>query len=230
MSSGKTRAPVVAVDGPAGAGKSTVARKMAQRLGLLYLDTGAMYRGLAWKALHCGVDLRDEPNLEDLLQRTTIDLYRQSDGSNEVLVDGQNVTNMLRGPEINASVSLVAGVRGVREEMVQRQRTMAEHGGVVMDGRDIGTFVLPDADLKFFLTASLEARAMRRHKDLLQLGYDVDLDTLSQEIEHRDRLDSSRTFAPLAKASDAILIDTTNVEVNRVVDDMIAQYYEKAHD
>ncbi len=230
MTSKKKRAPVVAVDGPAGAGKSTVARKMAERLGLLYLDTGAMYRGLAWKALHCGADLRDEPNLEDLLQRTTIDLYRQSDGTNEVLVDGKSVTNMLRGPEVNASVSLVAGVRGVREEMVKRQRAMAEHGGVVMDGRDIGTFVLPNADLKFYLTASLEARALRRHKDLCQLGYDVNLETLSQEIEHRDRLDSSRAFAPLAQAPDAIVIDTTNVEVDRVVDDMIAWYQEKTHD
>lgn len=230
MISGNRRAPVIAVDGPAGAGKSTVARKMAHRLGLLYLDTGAMYRGLAWKALHCGADLRDEPNLEDLLQRTSIDLYRQNDGTNEVLVDGQNVTGMLRGPEINASVSLVAGVRGVREEMVKRQRAMAEHGGVVMDGRDIGTFVLPDADLKFFLTASLTARAMRRHKDLLAMGYDVNLDVLSQEIEHRDHLDSSRTFAPLAEAPDAIVIDTTNVEVDRVVDDMIAWYHEKTHE
>lgn len=226
----KKKAPVVAVDGPAGAGKSTAARKMAQRLGLLYLDTGAMYRGLAWKALHSGADLRDEPNLEVLLQRTTIDLYRQKDGTNEVLVDGQNVTAMLRGPEVNASVSLVAGVRGVREEMVRRQRAMAEHGGVVMDGRDIGTFVLPDADLKFFLTASLEARASRRHKDLLELGYDVNLETLSQEIEHRDQLDSNRSFAPLARATDAIVIDTTNVEVNRVVDDMVAWYQEKTHE
>ena len=224
------RAPVIAVDGPAGAGKSTVARKVAHRLGLLYLDTGAMYRGLAWKALHCGADLRDEPNLEELLRRTTIDLYRLSDGTNEVLVDGQNVTTMLRGPEINASVSLVAGVRGVREEMVKRQRAMAEHGGVVMDGRDIGTFVLPEADLKFFLTASLAARAMRRHKDLLAMGYDVNLDTLSQEIEHRDHLDRSRAFAPLAQASDAIVIDTTNVEVDRVVDDMIAWYRRKTHE
>ncbi|MCL4351364.1 MAG: (d)CMP kinase [Firmicutes bacterium] len=224
MTAGSIRQPIIAVDGPAGAGKSTVARKLAERLGLLYMDTGAMYRGLAHKALRHGVDLRDESSLEDLLTHTVIDLYRGRDGQTEVLVDGENVTPYLRTPEVNASVSVVAGYPSVRVEMVRRLRKLAEHGGVVMDGRDIGTYVLPEADVKFFLTASLEARARRRQKDLARLGYQVAVDVLAQEIDHRDRLDSTRAVAPLARATDAVMIDTTNLEVDHVVDEMLSVF------
>jgi len=207
----------VAVDGPAGAGKSTVARQLASILGFLYLDTGAMYRALAYKALRHGVDLRDETALADLLYETSIDLYPALEGAVRVILDGQDVTEELRTPEVNASVAQVAGFASVRSDMVNRQREMARQGGVVMDGRDIGTFVLPDADVKFFLTASLEARAMRRFEELTQLGYDVSFDRIQDEIQHRDLLDSSRPYAPLAQASDAVMIDTTHMEVEEVV-------------
>ncbi|NMP22452.1 (d)CMP kinase [Sulfobacillus harzensis] len=218
----ETGAGVIAVDGPAGAGKSTVARRLAAELGFLYLDTGAMYRALALKALHEGVDLRDEAALASLLSDTTIDLYPAPEGRVRVIVDGADVTDHLRSPEVNASVALVAGFASVRSEMVSRQRDMARQGAVVMDGRDIGTFVLPDAEVKFFLTASLEARSERRCQELTRLGYDVSLERIREEIQHRDLLDSSRPYAPLAMAEDAVLIDTTHMEVNEVVARMLA--------
>ena len=208
---------IIAFDGPAGAGKSTVARLTAKALGFMYLDTGAMYRALALKALAHGVDLRDQQHLVDLLKETRIDLIPEVDQSIRVYLDGEDVTELLRTPEVNASVSLVAGFPDIRCEMVSRQRAVARRGGVVMDGRDIGTVVLPDADVKFFLTASLEARAQRRQQDLQALGYSVSLAQLSSDIEHRDRLDSTRSHSPLRQAADAILIDTTDTSVEVVV-------------
>lgn len=209
--------PVIAVDGPAGAGKSTVARLAARELGYLYLDTGAMYRALALKALKHGVDLRDEEQLVNLLADTTIELVNGGSDPVRVWMDGKEVTGRLRTPEVDASVSQVAGYPAVHEEMVARQRRLARQGGVVMDGRDIGTFVLPDADVKFYLTASLAARAARRQRDLARLGYHVDLESLSEEIRHRDLLDSTRAYSPLRQAEDAIVIDTTDMEVEAVV-------------
>ncbi len=219
--------PVVAVDGPAGAGKSTVARRMAERLEFLYLDSGAMYRALALKALQHGVDLRDETQLSHLLGTTRIELSGAGHKAPAVLLDGEDVTLLLRSPEVNASVSLVAGFPLVREEMVRRQRQMAGKGHVIMDGRDIGTYVLPGADLKFFLTASLEARAARRLHDLLSMGFPADLETLAEEISHRDALDSKRAVGPLRRAADAIVIDTTDMEVDHVVDMMLSFYRQR---
>lgn len=221
------RGPVVAVDGPAGAGKSTVARGVAEALGLLYLDTGAMYRAFTLKALRKGTDLRDESALSQLLLDATIELYRKGGGHVDVHLDGEDVTTAVRTPEVNAAVALVAGFHSVREEMVRRQRAMADVGGVVMDGRDIGTYVLPDADIKFFLTASLEARAKRRQMDLEKLGYVVDLSELQAEILHRDTLDSSRPYGPLKQAQDAIIIDTTNMEVKQVIEAMIDAFKDR---
>ena len=212
---------VIAVDGPAGAGKSTVARRLAASLDFLYLDTGAMYRALSFKALRYGVDLRDEEALASLLSDTSIDLYPAPEGRARVILDGEDVTDALRSPEVNASVALVAGFASVRSELVSRQRDMARLGGVVMDGRDIGTFVLPKAEVKFFLTASLDARAQRRSEELARMGYEVSVGRIRDEIHHRDLLDSSRPLAPLAQAEDAVLIDTTDMEVEEVVARML---------
>lgn len=214
---------MIAVDGPAGAGKSTVARKLAACLSFLYLDTGAMYRAFALKALREGVDLRDEQALAELLADTKIELYPMaSKGLVQVILDGNDVTALLRTPQVNATVAQVAGFASVRSDMVTRQREMARLGGVVMDGRDIGTFVLPHAEIKFFLTASLDARAHRRYHELQQLGFDVSIDRIREEIAHRDMLDSSRPYAPLLQARDAILVDTTDMEVEEVVAHMLA--------
>jgi cytidylate kinase len=214
--------PVVAIDGPAGAGKSTVARTVASRLNLLYLDTGAMYRALALKALATGTDLRDERALAHLLDASDITVAENPDKNPAVWLDGQDVTGQVRSPEVHASVSLVAGFRAVRERMVRRQRALAADGGVVMDGRDIGTYVLPDAPFKFFLTASLAARAARRQLELRERGFVVDLADLAEEILLRDRLDTTRAVAPLKQAPDARLIDTTDLSVDEVVDRILA--------
>lgn len=214
---------IVAVDGPAGAGKSTAARQLAAQLGFLYLDTGAMYRALAYKALKQGVDLRDDAALAELLQETVIQLAARDNGEVEVRLDGEDVSEALRTPEVNASVSQVAGFVTVRQEMVHRQREMARSGGVVMDGRDIGTFVLPEADVKFYLTASLTARAERRRLELKRLGFEVDRTRVEEEIAHRDMLDASRPVAPLSQADDALLVDTTHMEVEEVLAHMLQE-------
>jgi cytidylate kinase len=216
------RRPVIAVDGPAGAGKSTVARRVARALGFRYIDTGAMYRAVALKALTLGVDLRSEAAVLQVASRAELDLCMGEDGEVRVWLDGVDVTEALRGPEVNASVSVVAGFPSVRALLVERQRQMAAGGGVVMDGRDIGTVVLPGADYKFFLTASLEARARRRQRELAQLGFVVDPGTLQEEIRQRDALDQNRPVAPLRKADDAVEIDTTELSVDAVVDRILA--------
>jgi cytidylate kinase len=208
---------VIAVDGPAGAGKSTVARKVAQALNFRFLDTGAMYRALAYEALRQGVDPTDEEGVSRLLAETDIRLVSGPDGGVRVWVNEGEVTAHLRTPEVNASVSLVAGLPAVRREMVRRQRLLAREGRVVMDGRDIGTTVLPDADIKVFLTASLEERARRSQEDYRRQGLDLDLAQVAESIRRRDALDEGRSYGPLRKAPDAVVIDTTDLEVDAVV-------------
>jgi cytidylate kinase len=207
----------IAIDGPAAAGKSTVAKMIAKRLSYIYIDTGAMYRALTYRALQQGIDLGDEQALISLLKDTYIELRPSHEGQ-LVLVNGEDVTNVIRSKEVTNAVSLVAKHRLVREEMVARQRALAQNGGVVMDGRDIGTHVLPNAEVKVFLKASVEERARRRHKENIARGFPSDLETLKKEIARRDQLDSEREVAPLKKAEDAIEIDTTSLSIEEVVE------------
>ncbi|WP_339239138.1 (d)CMP kinase [Geobacillus sp. FSL W8-0466] len=205
----------IAIDGPAAAGKSTVAKLIARRLSYVYIDTGAMYRALTYRALQCGVDVHDEQALLSLLRHTHIELQPSPQGQ-LVFVNGEDVTDIIRGEVVTNAVSFVAQHPLVREEMVARQRAMAKGGGVVMDGRDIGTNVLPNAEVKIFLKASVEERARRRHEENIARGFPSDFETLKEEIARRDRLDSERETAPLRKAPDAVEIDTTSLSVEEV--------------
>ncbi|APC08501.1 (d)CMP kinase [Neomoorella thermoacetica] len=207
----------IAIDGPAGAGKSTVARLLAARLGYLYIDTGAMYRALTWKALGLGIDLEDSRRLVELAEGTSIRLEDRGEGGIAVYCDGEEVTRAIRRSEVSRYVSIVAGVPGVRQCLVKLQRKMAASNRVVMDGRDIGTLVLPGAPYKFFLTASLAERARRRYQELLASGQQADLETIMEEIRQRDARDSQREVAPLKPAPDAIIIDTSQMSVEDVV-------------
>lgn len=221
MSSGRVR---IAIDGPAGAGKSTVAKLVAERLGYLYIDTGAMYRALTLKALEHGVDLNGRPKLAELARTSEVSLARQGgEVGQRVLLDGRDVTSEIRSPRVNQAVSFVARVPEVRQALVTMQRRLAEGGGVVMDGRDIGTVVLPDAEFKFFLTASLEERARRRAKDLAEQGYAGEVATVQREVAERDRLDSERAVSPLRPAAEAEVIDTTRLTAEEVATRILAR-------
>ena len=211
----------IAIDGPAAAGKSTVAKLVAEKLSYIYIDTGAMYRALTLKALTKDVNLENAMELYTLLTQTQIQLVPEK-GGQFVYLDGNDVTDKIRSQEVTNSVSIVSKHQSVREEMVSRQQRLAEGGGVVMDGRDIGTHVLPQAEVKVFLVASVEERAVRRHTENLEKGYSSDLQQLKEEIEKRDKLDSEREVAPLKKASDAKLIDTTALSIEQVVNRIVA--------
>lgn len=206
----------IAIDGPAAAGKSTVAKIVAENLSYIYIDTGAMYRSLTFKAIENGIDINNEAALADLLRATTIEL-KPGEVGQLVFVDGKNVTNEIRQTTVTNSVSNVSKHRLVREDMVSRQQALAKDGGVVMDGRDIGTHVIPDAELKIFLLASVDERAERRHNENISKGIPSDLNRLKQEIEQRDKLDSEREVSPLRKAEDALIIDTTSMTIDDVV-------------
>jgi CMP/dCMP kinase len=207
----------IAIDGPAAAGKSTVAKIVAEKLTYVYIDTGAMYRALTFKALKEDVALDDEAELISLLNGTTIELLPGEAGQ-KVLLDGIEVTNEIRTAEVTNQVSYASVHEQVRKEMVKRQQLFAMDGGVVMDGRDIGTHVLPNAEVKVFLLASVEERAQRRHAENIQKGFPSDLEKLEQEIAARDKIDSEREVAPLRKAEDAVEIDTTSLSIADVVE------------
>ncbi|MFB6465987.1 (d)CMP kinase [Cytobacillus sp. Hz8] len=211
----------IALDGPAAAGKSTVAKIVAEKLSYIYIDTGAMYRAITYKAISEGVNLEDETKLINLLNDTKIELF-PSDQGQLVYLNGQNVTAEIRTPKVTNSVSIVSKHRLVRKEMVKRQQSLAKGGGVVMDGRDIGTHVLPSAEVKVFMLASVEERALRRHQENLQKGYPSDLERIKEDIATRDKIDSEREVAPLKKAEDAIEIDTTSLTIEEVVNNIIA--------
>ncbi len=212
----------IAIDGPAAAGKSTVAKIVASKLSYVYIDTGAMYRALTYRALQQDESLDDEKAMYQLLQNTTIDLVQTEEGQ-VVKLDGADVSLEIRNQEVTSNVSIVAQHGSVREEMVNRQRQLAKKRGVVMDGRDIGTHVIPDAELKIFLIASVEERAERRHKENQEKGFSSDLEKLKDEIRKRDQLDSEREVSPLLKADDAIEIDTTSLSIHEVAGKILSK-------
>jgi cytidylate kinase len=212
---------VVAIDGPAGAGKSTVAKHIADALGYLYIDTGAMYRAATWLVMQENVNLQDLEGIVKLIAAAKIELrlLQTSDGKRtSVFVNGEDVTREIRTQQVTRLVSPVSAVPGVRQHLVAQQQEMADRGGVVMDGRDIGTVVLPKADIKIFLTASPEIRAERRLKELTEMGEDAQYASLLAEIKDRDRQDSTRLVAPLRQAQDAIPINTDNLNIDQVVE------------
>lgn len=223
----KKKGLVIAIDGPAGAGKSTVARLVARKLGYTYIDTGAMYRAVAWKALQLGVPVEADA-LAQIVAEINICL-RYEDGRTSVAVDGYDVTETIRTPAVTALVSRVAEAAPVRARLLALQQVMAKEGAVVMDGRDICTHVLPDADVKLFLTASIEERAKRRGAELKGKGYDVDFQALQAEIAARDKTDSEREIAPLVRAEDAALLDTTGMSIGEVVEVILERCKSERH-
>ena len=216
---------VVAIDGPAGAGKSTIAKLAAEKLGYAYIDTGAMYRSVAWRFLQTGEEF-DEAFISELANTMIIE-FKPEAKVNRVFVDGTEVTEAIRTPEVTAIVSRVAAIGAVREAMVEQQRRMGEIGGVLMDGRDIGTVVFPHAQLKIFLTASVEERARRRYKEMVEKGQQVELAQLQEDIAARDKQDSERAISPLRQAEDALLLDTSDMSIAQVTDKILQLVQER---
>lgn len=214
-----TRRPVIAIDGPVGAGKTSAARRLARRLGYRYIDSGAMYRAVAWKVLHLGVRLRDRAAVAAVADAIRIRFVPRG-RTLRVHVDGCDVTRHLRTRAVDEGSSVVSTHPRVRHRMVELQRAMARGGGVVMDGRDIGSVVFPHADLKFFLDASLAERARRRHRELATRGTPADLRAVLAAVRRRDRRDRRRRASPLRPAPDAIVIDSTRLSQGGVVDRM----------
>ncbi|MCX7904752.1 MAG: (d)CMP kinase [Caloramator sp.] len=212
----------IAIDGPAGAGKSTIAKIIAQRLKIEYIDTGAMYRAITLKAIRNGIDIGNIDKIVELLDKTDINFT-----NGRVYLDGEDVSDEIRLPEIGNLVSQVAAIKEVREKLVTLQRDIAKNKSVIMDGRDIGTNVLKDADIKIFLVASVEERAKRRYKELLEKGIDVSYDDIVKEIEKRDYIDSTREVNPLRKAEDAIIVNNTDKTLNEVIDEILSIVYKK---
>jgi len=212
----------IAIDGPAGAGKSTVAKHLARILNIIYLDTGAMYRTVALKAIKSGIDPKDAAKVELMLRDLDIRV-EHSGGEQRIFLDGEDVSREIRKPEVSRGASDVAVIPAVRIAMVKLQREMAEKNNVVLDGRDIGTYVLPNAKYKFFLTASVDERARRRYKELKEKGNtEITFEEVKKDIIYRDKNDSSRDFAPLTKAKDAVEIDSTHMTVEQVVKEILS--------
>lgn len=216
-----TRPSVISIDGPGAVGKTTVGRLLAERLGYLFIDTGAMYRALTLLAMEQGLNWDDERALIRLAKQVKIGIKSKEGapgGQQAVVVDGRDVTEDIRHPDVEKWVSLVAKIEEVRETLVLQQRGMAQEGEVVMVGRDIGTVVLPDADLKLYLIASAEERARRRHRELMDQGYREDYKAILKDLKRRDKIDSERAVAPLRPAEDARIVDTEGLTLEEVVD------------
>lgn len=209
---------VIAVDGPAGAGKSTIAKIIAEKLNINYIDTGAMYRAITYKCLEKNIDINNEDEVTKIAKDTEIDFK-----DNNIYLDGQILTDEIRTIEVSNNVSNVAKIKEVRYLMVDVQREIGKSNSVILDGRDIGSYVFPNADYKFFLVATPEERGKRRHIELIKKGYDITLDEIIEDIVRRDEIDSNREFAPLVKAENAIEIDTTGKSINDVVDSVLSK-------
>lgn len=211
----------IALDGPSGSGKSTVAKRLSKELNILYLDTGAMYRATALKAIKCGVDTLDEYGVSKFID--DIDLkIKYIDGAQHTFLDGEDVSEKIREPHVSMAASNISSLKCVRLKMVEMQREIASNTSCVLDGRDIGSYVLPNADYKFYVTASVEERANRRFKELTLKGHKVDYNELKAEIEQRDYNDKNRDFSPLVQAEDAILLDTSFMNVDQVCNTILS--------
>ncbi|ABB14507.1 (d)CMP kinase [Carboxydothermus hydrogenoformans] len=206
----------IAIDGPAGAGKSTVARILAKKLSFTYLDTGAMYRAVTVLFLENNLSLEDENGIKRLLEKTDIKIIPGDEGQ-KILLNERDVTELIRTPQVSELVAKVSALPEVRKYLTELQRKIIAKGNVVADGRDIGTVVMPEAEVKIFLTASAEERARRRHRELLAKGYEVSYEEVFREVLKRDELDTTREISPLRKAEDAILVDTTGLKIEEVV-------------
>jgi len=209
---------LIAIDGPVAAGKSSTGLLLAQRLGYLFLDTGTMYRAFTWKAINSGIPLEDQDKLSTLAGTTRFDFVPNNKGGLSPFIDGHNASAKLNQPEVAENVAIVARVAGVRQAMVAAQRMVAQQGGIIMAGRDIGTVVLPQAELKVFLTASVEERASRRYKQSSQKRVNIKYESILADLKERDEADSTRSISPLKPASDAVIIDTEKIPLEQVVD------------
>ena len=211
---------IIAIDGPAGAGKSTVAKILAKKLGFLYIDTGAMYRALTFKVLENNIPINDEARINELAKKVKIDLRNNQDGSLTVTLDGQDVSLEIRKARITQFVSDIAKIKNVRHVLVKMQRELGKKGDCVLDGRDIGTVVFPDAAKKFFIDAASSTRVQRRFKELNGLGQNIAVLDVEKDLSNRDKIDSTREISPLRLAVDAIYIDTTELSIEQVVEKM----------
>lgn len=210
----------VAVDGPAGAGKSSISKIVAKKMGYLYIDTGAMYRSVTWAVLHNHIDVNNQKAVEALLPELDLTM-EASDDSCKVFIAGQDVTDFIRTPQVNNAVSIVASYKGVRQYLVERQRLMAEAGGVILDGRDIGSVVLPNAELKIYLTASVEARAMRRYLEVKGTVNEQTLEDIKDSVMQRDDMDKNRKESPLIQVEDAVLVDSSEMTFDETVEHIL---------
>lgn len=214
---------IIAIDGPAGAGKSTIARNVARSLGVLYIDTGAMYRAVTLKALEEGIAISDTPAVIAAAERAAIDLINNPDGSLSVILDGRDVSSEIRQPRVSRYVSDVARLKEVRRVLVGLQRKLGEKGDCVLDGRDIGTVVFPQADKKFYLDADFDERVSRRHKEIVEVNPEVTSLDIGQDLRNRDTIDSTREHSPLKRAADAVYIDTTKLSIDQVIEKVLEE-------